>query len=164
MAKQSAKNQSTAQQAGPEHNPALDDIQVLIGEWDMTLFQTAFLPSPSDSVTGRASFRWVEEGGYVEMRQIAQDSGAPWAIWLIGRDESTGRYEVLYFDGRGSSRIYEMSFAEGTWRLWRDAPGFLQRFEGKVNEAGDTIEGQWENSSDGRDWALDFKMTYSRIT
>ena len=33
-----------------------------------------------------------------------------------------------YFDSRGVRRIYGVSLEDGVLRMWRDAPGFDQRF------------------------------------
>ncbi len=88
--------------------------------------------------------------------------GPPAAVWLIGRDEATPNYTVLYHDGRPVSRVYHMSFADGVWRIWRDTPGFSQRHEGNVSQDGWTISGHWENSSDGTHWQHDFDVNYSK--
>jgi hypothetical protein len=78
----------------------------------------------------------------------------------MGRDETSGEYCVLYADARGVSRIYQMSLDERVWRMWRTAPGFHQRFEGRLSADGSTIEAQWEKSSDGKTWEADFDMKY----
>jgi hypothetical protein len=88
--------------------------------------------------------------------------GAPDAIWLIGRDESTPNYSVLYYDNRKVSRVYEMSFSDGAWKMWRNSPGFSQRFEGKFSKDGNTITARWEKSSDGSTWEHDFDVVYTR--
>lgn len=59
----------------------------------------------------------------------------------------------------GSTRCLD----EGdSWRLWRAAPGFHQRFTGRLSEDGQTIRGRWEMSEDGREWRTDFDLTYTR--
>ncbi len=55
-----------------------------------------------------------------------------------------------------------MSFSAGVWKMWREAPGFSQRYEGKVSADGNTISGRWQTSSDGTKWEHDFNVTYSR--
>lgn len=49
---------------------------------------------------------------------------------------------LFAYDARGVSRISEMTFANGIWKFWRNDTDFYQKFEGKVNEAGDTITGE----------------------
>jgi hypothetical protein len=41
---------------------------------------------------------------------------------------------------------------------------FHQRWLGTFSADGDTIEGRWETSPDGRDWELDFELIYHRLT
>jgi hypothetical protein len=64
-------------------------------------------------------------------------------------------------------RLYEMDVGGAEWILTRIAPDFspldfAQRWIGRFGDDGDTIEGRWETSADGREWELDFRMTYRR--
>ena len=144
-------------------NPALQDLEILVGDWKMELSNASFLPHSSDTVTGHVSIKWLEEGAFLVMYMGSQPLGTPDAIWLIGRDESTPNYVVLYYDNRKVSRVYEMSFSDGTWRMWRNSPGFSQRFEGKLSEDGNTITAHWQNSNDGSTWEHDFDVTYAKV-
>jgi hypothetical protein len=160
------KDDPTPAQAKPpaaQPNPALQALAVLVGEWEMTLSNAPFLPGPSDSVKGLVSFEWVQEGAFLLMRMGDKPPGPPAALWLIGRDESAPNYTVLYYDARGVSRVYAMTFSEGVWKMWREAPGFWQRYEGAVSQNGQTITAHWEKSSDGARWEHDFDVTYSRV-
>ena len=144
-------------------NPAIQDLERFVGEWEMVLSNASFLPSPSDTLTGQVSIQWLEGGAFLVMYMGGQPQGTPDAIWLIGRDESTPNYTVLYYDNRSVSRVYEMSFSDGLWKMWRNAPGFSQRFEGKFSEDGNIITAHWQNSSDGSTWEHDFDVTYTKI-
>lgn len=146
-----------------QHNPALDHLEVLVGDWKMELSNAAFLPSRSDTVTGRVSFDWVESGAYLVMHMGSKPRGTPDALWLIGRDESSPNYTVLYYDARNVSRVYMMSFSAGRWKMWRNSPGFSQRFEGRLSEDGQTITADWEKSFDDKKWEHDFSITYTRL-
>ena len=55
-----------------------------------------------------------------------------------------------------------MAFEDGTWRLWRDAPGFSQRYAGTFSDDGRTIDGAWEICEDGATWRRDFGIVYTR--
>ena len=57
-----------------------------------------------------------------------------------------------------------MSFSEGVWKMWREAPGFWQRYEGRVSQNGKTITTRWEKSSDGTTWEHDFDVTYTKVS
>ena len=70
---------------------------------------------------------------------------------------------MLYFDSRGVSRVYQMSLSDGVWKMWREAPGFSQRFMGTWSSDGRTIRGRWEESGDGSHWEHDFDLTYTKV-
>ncbi len=71
---------------------------------------------------------------------------------------------MLYSDARGVSRVLQMSLSNGVWKMWRNAPGFLQRFTGSFSNNGNTITGYWEKSGDGSNWERDFDLTYTKIS
>lgn len=143
------------------YNPSLKQLAMLEGEWVIELSNAAFLPDPKTTMTGSASFDWIEDGAYLVMRQgeRAQDM---WAIWTINRDEAASDYKVFYFDNRNVSRIYEMSFENNVWKMWRHTPEFSQRFEAKVSKDKKVLTGAWEKSYDGKKWEHDFDLVYKK--
>ena len=144
-------------------NPALEHLEILVGDWDMELSNASFLPDPSDTVTGHASVEWLESGAFLVMYMGNKYPSVPDAIWLISRDELTINYTVLYYDSRTVSRVYEMSFSDGVWKMWRNSPDFSQRFEGKLSDDGNIITAHWDISSDGSTWEHDFDVTYTKV-
>ena len=70
---------------------------------------------------------------------------------------------MLYYDSRNVRRVYRMSVAGGIWKMWRDAPGFNQRYTGTISDDGKTIGGQWEMSPDGINWEVDFDLSYTKV-
>lgn len=142
-------------------NPALAHLGPLVGHWRMELHGAAFLPDPETRVAGSIDVEWIADGAALLIRQ--GDSAQPAAAtWIIGRDDAEADYSVLYADGRGVSRIYTMSFENGRWRMWRDTPGFSQRFEAELDPGGQTITGHWEKSVGGAAWEHDFNIDYIR--
>jgi hypothetical protein len=138
-------------------NPALAELQFLVGAWDMELSGASFLSDPDDKVHGSATFEWIGQGAALVMRLGAM------ATWIIGRDDAGPDYCVLYADDRGVSRVYRMSFGEGTWRMWRNTPELSQRFDAGVTADRAEINGRWRKSVDGgRTWEHDFTVRYSR--
>ena len=137
-------------------NPALKQLEVLIGDREVEVPQ---FPGQR----GRATFEWLEDGAYLCIRTEAPDP-APSATLIIGRDESSEVYTVLHYDSRGVSRVYQMSFGEGVWKIWRQAPGFWQRFSGTLSDDGLSIRAMWEKSPDGSSWEHDFDLTYRKVT
>jgi hypothetical protein len=136
-------------------NPTLKQLEILVGEWELEVPQ---FPGQR----GRAVFEWLEGGAYLREQADAPDP-APNATLIIGRDDSSERYTVLYYDSRGVSRVYQMTLGEGIWKLWREAPGFWQRYTGALRDDGRSISGAWEKSPDGSSWEHDFDLTYTRI-
>lgn len=57
-----------------------------------------------------------------------------------------------------------MTFEDRLWRIWRNAAGFHQRFEGRLRLDGRIIEAQWEKSADGKTWEHDFDLKYVKAT
>lgn len=66
-------------------------------------------------------------------------------------------------DSRGVYRLYRMSLTQREWKSWRNAPGFNQRYIGKISDDGRTITGRWEMSEDGTSWKVDFDLNYEKV-
>lgn len=142
-----------------DRNPALAELEPLVGEWEM---EAVFPGEPPTTVRGRVAVAWAAGGAFLEVRSEAESAGPPSSVAMVGRDDAGNDYTVLYADERGVSRVYGMSFGEGVWRQWRDAPGFAQRFTGRLAADGQTIEAAWETAVDGRTWTHDFDLTFRR--
>lgn len=137
-------------------NPALRPLTPLIGEWRVEVPQ---FPGRH----GRATVEWLHDGTHLRFHTVAPDP-APTATLIIGRDELGQEFTILYYDNRGVSRVYRMTFADGAWRMWRDAPGFRQRFSGRLGADAASIRGAWEKSTDGSTWEHDFDLLYTRVS
>jgi hypothetical protein len=143
-------------------NPSLKDLEVFVGTWKLEL---RFPNDPPGTVQTQAAFEWLEDGAFLVMHSGTKGEGTPYAYCVIGRDNGVEDYTMLYFDNRGVSRIYNMSFKDGIWTQWRDAdPNFRQRFTGKFSADRNTITAKWENASGGSgDWNHDFDLIYTRV-
>jgi hypothetical protein len=143
-----------------DRQPALDRLNPLLGEWSM---HTSLGPA-----VGRASFEWALGGQYLLERTGVPDAPeAPDGLAIIGVDQQ-GSYLQHYYDSRGVTRLYSMTFEDGTWTLLRDKPDFTplefaQRYVGQLGPDGDTIDGRWEISDDGTTWRVDFTLTLRRL-
>lgn len=145
-------------------NPMLKPLGFLIGAWSLQLSNASFMPDPKMTIKGSAEVEALDEGDFIVMRQGTKGKGTPYATWIIGRDENSADYTVLYFDDRAVSRVYSMSLKSGTWKIWRSAPKFSQRFVGKVSKDKKTIRAVWEKSFDGKKWEHDFDMLYQKVS
>lgn len=151
-----------------DRTQALRRLDVLIGDWEVE-------PIVDGRSVGRSrtTFEWVEGGAFLRQYSEADaDFAASSPEWqanapfpttsLIGLDDSTDLFTMLYADARDVFRVYQVSVVDGVWRQWRDAPGFNQRFTGILSEDDTTIDGLWEMSEDGRTWRKDFDLVYRR--
>ncbi len=147
-----------------ENNPALKEIDFLVGTWSIELSNASFLPKPKQTISFTVTYRWIEDGTAIALWQGNKESDPPQsANWIIGRDEANSDYTALYGDNRGVSRVYLMSFKSNVWKMWRNNTKFSQRFEGKVSKDKKTIKAHWEKSlDDGKSWEHDFNMIYRR--
>jgi hypothetical protein len=127
-----------------------------IGEWTVA--------TPASDALGRAIFQWTLGGAFLVQRTEIPVPEAPDSLIVYAFDADTGRYVQHYFDSRGVVRRYEMTLENGVWKLWRDHPGFSQRWTGTFSDDGATIAGAWELCRDGSTWAKDFDLTYARVS
>jgi len=154
--------------------PNLEPLNRLVGTWATTATHPA---CPGLVVHGTAEITWLEGERFLIQRARTDHADFPDSISIIGvigRDRAgdarglgsdlatESRLSMSYFDSRGVSRIYEVSIDGGVWRLWRDAPGFSQRFTGTFAESGDTIAGRWQVCEDDVHWKGDVEIDYRR--
>jgi hypothetical protein len=138
-------------------NRALQRLEHLVGTWEMESPQF-----PELRGRGRTVFEWLDSRAYLVQRSYVPEP-APTSTWIIGSDEAAESYTSLYYDSRGVSRVYRMSFGDGAWKVWREAPGFFQRFTGRFGNDNTTITARWEWSEDGSQWSHDFDLIYTKV-
>lgn len=139
----------------------LERLNVLVGEWNVAVPDPV---DPSAMVGGRTTFAWLEDQSFLIERSTVDRPEYPDGVSIIGCDDTTGQIVQSYTDSRGVYRIYQMSLDGGLWKLWREAPGFFQRFTATLSADGGTMTGAWEKSSDGVTWEHDFDLTYMKVS
>jgi hypothetical protein len=139
----------------------IEELDAFVGVWHMEASLGSAAGTPPRA---RTRFEWLEGRRFLIQRWQVEHPDAPDGIAVIGFDEERATYLQHYFDSRGVARVYEMSFADRVWTLVRIAPGFSQRFVGILDEAGESIAGAWERSSDGKTWEHDFDLVYTRAS
>ena len=155
-------------------DPTLELLNRLVGTWTT---QATHPTVPGVVVHGTAIIEWLEGERFLIHRARTDHPDFPDAISIIGLtgrdriDSATGtppmaagtsQLRMHYFDSRGVFRVYEVSMDDASWRLWRDAPGFSQRFTGTLADRGDTIVGRWQLCRDDLHWDDDLEITYWR--
>lgn len=150
-----------------ERAASLDRLNVLVGQWETeATFEAGFFGPGSPGITGRGrtTFRWLEGRFFLAQHFVNEHPAAPSGITIIGASEERNTFAQHYYDSRGVARVYQMTLKGREWTLWREAPGFWQRYTGVISEDGTTITGAWEASADGRAWRHDFDLTYVKTT
>jgi hypothetical protein len=149
----------------------IERLEPLIGEWQMHAVFPGASPIDTSEAQGaaRTVFEWLPDRQFVVQRWEVPHPAAPDGIAIIGFDPDRDGYLQHYFDSRGVARLYEMSFAEGVWKLWRTEADFSpldfsQRYTGTFTDDGRTIRGNWESSSEGSTWAHDFELIYTKTS
>jgi hypothetical protein len=139
-----------------DRDPALEPFDVLIGTWATE----ATHPEFDGVVPGAMTFEWLEGRRFLIVRSHNDHELFPDAISVIGAPEAGDGLVMEYFDSRGVRRTYGISLEDGVLRIWRDHPGFDQRFAAAL--APDEFEGQWQLARTAGDWKDDLKMRYRR--
>jgi hypothetical protein len=122
------------------------------------------IPAPRPpSRGGRTRFEWLDGEFFLIQRFTVDNPAAPSGIAIIGPGETAETFSQHYYDSRGVARIYQMSLNDGVWQLWREAPGFWQRYTGVFSGDSRTIKGAWEGSADGSQWKHDFELNYIKV-
>jgi hypothetical protein len=137
-------------------NKGLGALEPLIGEWEFTMYNAWFLESMDTKVVGKTIVERIHDS-FIVVRQ--ETDGKPDDIWVIGYSDAQGKYELFYYDQRGVSRIFDMSFDGKRWTFSREDKDFYQRFIAEVSL--NKIQARTEASEDkGKTWRKDFDMTY----
>jgi hypothetical protein len=145
---------------------ALARLDVFAGEWVIEARFPGDQPTTEQGPRGRSRFEW-DLGRQVLQRTEVGVPGAPDSLTVVSTDLETGAYTQHYYDSRGVTRLYAMTFDTRVWTLTRESPDFspldfAQRFTGTFSADGNSISGAWEKRFDGGDWHHDFALTYRR--
>jgi hypothetical protein len=139
-----------------ERDPALEPFEALIGSWDTEATHPLF----DAVVAGTTTFEWWEGGHFLVMRSHAEHEQFPDGICVIGAPEEGDGLVMEYFDSRGVRRTYGISLEDGALRIWREAPGFDQRYSATLRP--DRFEGVWQLAETPGEWRDDLKVSYRR--
>ena len=140
-------------------NAMLQRLAVFVGTWQWEATVDGQLIGRGPTV-----IEGLEGGAFLIERSGAETPEFPSVTTIVGCDDALGTYCTFHFDSRGVARIYQMSFADGVWKLWRDDPGFSQRFTGTFSDDNQTIQGRYEKSTDGATWETDFDIVFTKVT
>lgn len=147
-------------QIGPEAcipNPALQPLAFLIGEWRTSGTHPLV---PGERLEGRTLFAWIEGGAFLMMRSEIDHPLFPSGLAIIGSDDHAGSFAMLYFDQRGTSRLFEVEVGEGevSWR--RDDPKLSQSLT--IRAEGEALVSTGRMSENGGEWKDDLSQHFTR--
>src|SRR4029079_4439973 len=101
-------------------DPKLDRLDALVGVWNTESTH----PLVQGMVRGKSSFEWLTGRRFLVWRSDMGPGTLPSALSIIGGGDTPGVWPMHYFDERCFTRLYQVSFEDGIWRVWRDHPGF----------------------------------------
>lgn len=141
-------------------NTAVETLDILVGDWALTVTDAWFLDSRDERVPGRATVRWLGDA-FIEL--TAELNGEPQWHFVFGRSDANEQLVALYHDPRPTSRLFRMTMDAGHWTLHREDPDFHQRFVATVGP--DRVDGHWDASEDGgATWRKDFDLIFERVS
>ncbi|GIH10408.1 hypothetical protein Rhe02_84750 [Rhizocola hellebori] len=149
-------------------NPLLSRLDIFIGRWELTAVAGEQVMS-----VAQTELRWLGERGFLLQRTdppsflVPQWQGAApiWVEAVIGADDHSQAYTMLYTDSRHVCRVYAMQLNGREWTMSsRPGQDFHQRWIGAFSEDLSAIEGDWEASTDGQTWSKDFHMSFRRLS
>lgn len=81
--------------------------------------------------------------------------------FVFGRNDARDEFVAFSHDDRGVYRVFDMTFADGEWTLFREDPDFHQRVTLRIQP--DRLEMQAEASEDaGQTWRKDLDYIFER--
>jgi hypothetical protein len=141
-------------------NPRLAVLEPFIGAWTTAGSHSMM---PGIALHGRTIFEWHEGGAFLCVRSDIDEPGIPSAIALIGSDNDSEAFTMLYFDERGVSRRFDVTVDGPVLQWWRTAPGFSQRYVLTLAPDGETLRGVSSLSRDDVSWEQDLELRYTRV-
>jgi hypothetical protein len=139
-----------------ERDPALEPFDALIGTWDMEAKHRLV----DEVVLGSTTFEWLEGGHFLVQHSTMDHELFPDGISIIGAPEDGEGLVLESFDSRGVRRTYRTSLDDGVWRIWREQPGFDQRFSATLGP--DHFEGIFQLAETPGEWQDDMTVSYRR--
>ncbi|MEA3052939.1 MAG: hypothetical protein QOG72_1842 [Sphingomonadales bacterium] len=138
-------------------NPALKPLEFLVGEWRTSGIHPM---AAGEALRGRTSFSWHEGGAFLVMRSEVDHPKFPDGVAIIGSDDASGKFAMIYFDERGVSRILDVTVGDRsvTWR--HDDPDFAQSLT--LAAAGDGLVSKGRMSKKGGEWEDDLSEVFTR--
>ena len=140
MSEETAGTQTDHRQAsGP--NPALKQLDVLVGTWDVK----------GPDVAGTVVFEWMEGGYYFLQRTDLDHAGNRIkGIEYIGYDPSNGTLRSYFFGNQAPGPFakvaleYVWEVGDDSLTIWGGEVGSPAAYKGTFSDDHNTVSGHWE--------------------
>ena len=150
------KLQSQGQPIAP--SAEIQRLELFVGTWNIEGETHASANAPAVKVTGVDTYEWMAGKFFLVHRADGHMGNEELnTLEFIGYDASSQMYTCHSFDNRGNSDLFQANLRDHTWTI----EGKSSRFTGVFANTGNTLTGQWEQSSDGVNWLpwMDIKLT-----
>lgn len=141
-------------------NKALAALEPLIGEWEYTMYNAWFLESMDTEVKGFSTIERLHDS-FVVFRETDADK-KPSNIWVIGYSDPQEKYEMFYYDQRGVSRIFDMTFDGKKMVFSREDKDMHQRMTLTIKADGLHVVAEASDDK-GKTWRKDLEIAYVRV-
>jgi len=141
-------------------NDALSPLDRVLGTWSLTGSHPYF---PGRTLRGRATFERIAGGAFIRMHSKMEDQEIPEGVAIFGTDDEAGTCTMIYFDVRGVSRHYAVTFHDDDGFTYsRDSKKFSQRFRVTFGADGQTMEAEGTMKKEDGAWEPDLRLSYTR--
>lgn len=137
--------------------PGLESLLPLVGKWHTEGEQTEGPLGPASPFVAVESFEWLDGGTFLIHRLDGRFGRQPAAcVEVIGKGPD-GKIvaHTFYNDGNANTWRIESRDASllqvGEWSAGGSGT-FQVRYTMTITDAGNTLEGKWEQSRDGQSW------------
>jgi Protein of unknown function (DUF1579) len=150
------KLQSQGQPIAP--SAEIQRLHLFVGKWNTEGETHATADAPAVKVAFVDTYEWMAGKFFLVHRANGHIGNEELnIIEFIGYDPSIQKYTCYSFDSRGNADLLQADFHDPMWTI----EGKSLRFTGMFASTGNTLTGQWEQSSDGVNWLpwMDIKST-----
>jgi Protein of unknown function (DUF1579) len=135
-------DETTAQQR-PQPDPALRQLDFLVGTWSM---RGHLIGSDEENIVGEATFEWLQ-GGFFLRQLVELDFAGMFKVEseeLIRYDPETGRFPSYVFSNLSPEPLpYEYDVKDGSMKITVSHGVLDATFTGGVGDDGDSFSGGW---------------------
>lgn len=142
-------------------NPAMARLNVLVGKWNTEGLIKASPSEPATQLKAVDTYEWLP-GGYLLIHYVDGRMGKDEvkSIEIIGYDASSQTYTTHSYDNHGNISAYQANLHDSAWTIW----GESERFTGMFSDDGTTLTGNWELSTDGKNWGHWMEIKLTKVT